>query len=108
MDTQPKTKAVSLGDLEAEIVERLGGRTKTVVGNTIRLFLNAVAREVAAGSIVTVRPFGSFDAFVSKRKARTNPFRPTETLPAKTEIKVRFRAGAPMHKKAQRLLGEVV
>lgn len=104
--TAPTRTTVGRTDLEREIHERYGIPRKHVE-TTVRAFLSGIASTLRDGGRVEMRgTFGVFDTRISRRKAKANPLRPGQVVPAKVEAKVTFKPGKALHELVQGIVAD--
>jgi len=83
-------------DLERRTAAALGIPQRRV-SEVVKCFLTELATVLAEGGSAQRRNVGVFGTRVSRRKARPHPRYPERTIPAKTEVKVTFKAGTRLH-----------
>lgn len=96
-DTPPaRTKVSGRVDLEKRTAAALG-IPQCRVSDVVKCFLTELATVLAEGGSAQLRNVGVFGTRVSRRKARPHPRYPERIIPAKTEVKVTFKAGTRLH-----------
>jgi nucleoid DNA-binding protein len=105
-NTKATRTTVGRADLEREIHERYGIPRKHVE-TTVRAFLSGIASTLRDGGRVEMRgTFGVFDTRISRRKAKVNPLRPGQVVPARVEAKVTFKPGKALYELVQSVIDD--